>query len=343
MASGPGSRRRRSVGLRWGLVGASDIAATSIVPAIRAQPGSSVAAVFSRSATRGTDYAARHGIGRSTVRLDDLLADVDAVYVSSTNDLHREQTLAAAAAGRHVLCEKPLALTRDDAVAMVEACRREGVVLATNHGRRGDPALRAARDLVRTGRLGTPLAARADGAGLLPERLRGWRLSDPAAGAGVVLDLVVHEADTLRFVLADEPVAVHASTAAQGLASGGVEDAAMGVLRMASGLLASFYCSFTTPCGPSGLEVHGTEASMVTRRQPGSAATLVLRRPDGSHDVALPDAPPVGEVTVAAFEAAVRGDGVPTATGEDGLRSLDVALAVAESARDGRVVDLPGY
>ena len=328
-----------SSGLRWGIIGASDIAATSIIPAIRAQPGSTVVAVYSRSAERGTTYAATQGISRSHDRLEAVLQDVDAVYVSSTNDLHESQTVAAAGAGRHVLCEKPLALDRAGAIAMVEACRTAGVVLATNHGRRHDPALRAARDVIRSGRLGTPLAVRTANGSLLPERLRGWRLDDPHAGAGVVLDLVVHEADSLRFVLEDEPVSVHASVATQGMAAGSVEDGVMGVLRTAGGVMASFYCSFATPCGPNGMEVHGTQASLRTGHSRG-APRLTLQHPGGEEDVVLPPAQPVGIATVAAFEAAVRGEGAPTATGEDGLRSLEVALATLRSAREGRVVPI---
>jgi len=328
-----------AAGLRWGLIGASDIAAGSIIPAIRSQPASSVVAVYSRSAARGADYAGRHGIGRHHDDLGALLAqDVDAVYVSSTNDLHHSQVVAAAQAGKHVLCEKPLSMDHATGAAMVLACQEAGVVLATNHGRRHDPAVRAVRDLLSSGRLGTPLAARTANGTSLPERLRGWRLTDPGAGGGVVLDLVVHEADTLRFVLGDEPTAVHATTATHRLATGGLEDSVMGVLHMAGGLLASFFCSFATPYGPTGLEVTGTEGAVTTRRGTGGAPGLVLEHAGGVEDVVLPAAGPVGEATVAAFEAAVRGEGPPTATGQDGLRSLDVALATLESARGGRRV-----
>ncbi len=328
-------------GLRWGLVGASDIAAQSIIPAVRAQPGGAVVAVHSRSPERGAAYARQHGIPRSHGSLEALLADdeVDAVYVSTTNDRHHDEVVAAAAAGRHVLCEKPLALTLADAADAVARCAGAGVVLATNHGRRGDPALRAAREAVRSGRLGVPLAARTCTAVVLPERLRGWRLRDPAAGGGAALDVLVHDADTLRFVLDDEPVAVQAAVAARGLAAEGgepaVEDTVAGVLEMASGLLASFLVSFTTPHGTSGVEVHGEHASLLTRRGP-EGPSLVLRSPAGEEAVALPPAPPVGVSTVAAFEAAVRGRGRPSATGEDGLASLAVALGALESAAQGR-------
>jgi 1,5-anhydro-D-fructose reductase (1,5-anhydro-D-mannitol-forming) len=325
-------------GLRWGLIGASDIAATSIIPGISARPGSRVIAVYSRSAQRGEAYARRHGIERSYHHLDGLLADpeIDAVYVSTTNDRHYGETIAAVGAGRHVLCEKPLALNLRDAREMVDAAARAGVVLATNHGRRHDPAMRAARDVVRAGTMGNPLAARTSAAFLLPERLRGWRLQD-RIGGGVTLDLLVHDADTLRFVLDDDVEAVQAATWRSGEdRAGGAETFVGGVLTMAGGLVASFLCSFGTPYGGgSSLEVFGEQASLRASRQPGSPSGLVLRTATGEEPVPLPEGPPVGEATVAAFEAAVRGEGPPTATGEDGVASLAVALAARESARTG--------
>ncbi|WP_448626461.1 Gfo/Idh/MocA family protein [Geodermatophilus sp. URMC 64] len=319
--------------MRWGLIGASDIAAGSIIPGIRAQAGSRVVAVHSRSAERGAAYARAHGIDRAYDTLPALLADpeVDAVYVSTTNDRHAEEAIAAAAAGRHVLCEKPLALSLADARAMVDAADRAGVVLATNHGRRNDPALHAARDVVQAGVLGTPLAARTATAVLLPEQLRRWRLRGEAGG-GVALDLLVHDADTLRFVLADDVVAVQAGAQPAG---GAAETRLAGVLTTAAGLLATFLCSFDTPHGDSTLEVFGSEAALRAWRQPGRPSGLILRTPSGEEPVALPEAPPVGVATIAAFEAAVRGEGRPTATGEDGVASLAVALAALESARSG--------
>jgi 1,5-anhydro-D-fructose reductase (1,5-anhydro-D-mannitol-forming) len=329
--------------LRWGLIGASDIAATSLIPAIRAL-GSTATAVYSRSAGRGAEYARKHDIPNSFDDLQALLSDgIDAVYVSTTNERHHEETLAAAAAGKHVLCEKPLALSLDAATDMVRACRSAGVVLATNHGRRHDAGLRTAREIVRSGRLGSVISARTSNAVELPERLRGWRLTDVSAGAGVVLDLVVHEADSLRFVLDQDPVQVTALTGSHGMASEGVDDEVMGVLRMGSGLLASYACSFITPCGHVGLDVNGTDASLSVQRLPGHEPSAVLRHRSGQEEIPLPDAIPPGEATVRDFEAAVRGEGAPTASGEDGLRSLAVALASLESARSGQTVTLDSF
>ena len=96
----------------------------------------------------------------------------------------------------------------------------------------------------------------------LPQRLRGWRLTRPESGGGVVLDITVHDADTLRFDLNDDPVEVTAMTTSQGLAQAGLPDGIMGVIRFRSGLLAQFHDAFTIGHTPTGFEVHGTEGSI---------------------------------------------------------------------------------
>src|SRR5690606_1247945 len=100
------SRKERLMTVKWGLIGASTIASQWVIDAIRADGAGEVVSVMSSNAERGRAYAGQHGIARSTDSLDAFLSDpeVDAVYISTTNELHRDQTLAAAAAGKHVLC-----------------------------------------------------------------------------------------------------------------------------------------------------------------------------------------------------------------------------------------------
>ena len=111
----------------WGLVGASTIASEHVIGAIRAN-GHEIVTVMSGDAGRGADYATRHRIPASTTDLAGLLATpgLDAVYISTTNEKHRPQALAAIAAGKHVLCEKPLAMTAPEAAEMVRAAQAPG-------------------------------------------------------------------------------------------------------------------------------------------------------------------------------------------------------------------------
>jgi 1,5-anhydro-D-fructose reductase (1,5-anhydro-D-mannitol-forming) len=324
---------------RWGVIGASTIAREWVIPAIRAT-GGEVVAVMSADAERARAYAQAQDIARATTALNELLgADIDAVYVSTTNELHREQTLAAAAAGKHVLCEKPLALTLPEAREMVAACARAGIVMATNHHLRNAAAQRAIRAALAAGRIGRPLFARVFHGVFLPPHLQGWRIKTPSAGAGVVMDITVHDADTLRFILDDEPAEVTAFTQEGGMSGAGIEDGVMGVLRFRSGLLAQFHDAFTTRHAVTGLEVHGTDGSLIgtgcmTQRPVGE---LTLRTSAGVEAVPL-DHENLYVRALRAFHAAMRGESPPVANGEDGVRSLAVALAVLESARSGRAV-----
>lgn len=169
--------------VRWGLIGASTIARQFMINAIRSQPDGEIVSVMSSSAERAAAYAKENGIAKGVASLKALLGSgVDAVYISTTNELHLEQALAAAKAGKHVLCEKPLALNTDDARKIVAACKDAGVVLGTNHHLRNAGAHRAMRQAIAVGRIGKPVAARVFHSVYLPPHLQGWRIEKPEAG-----------------------------------------------------------------------------------------------------------------------------------------------------------------
>jgi 1,5-anhydro-D-fructose reductase (1,5-anhydro-D-mannitol-forming) len=321
---------------RWGLIGATTIAREWMIAAIRAEKGE-IAGVMSTNAARGAAYAAEHNIPLATTSLEELFGKVDAVYVATTNDLHHGQVLAAAKAGKHVLCEKPLALNLAEAREMVAACKAAGVVMATNHHLRNAATHRAMRAAIKEGRIGRPLFARVCHAVYLPEHLQNWRIKDPKTGAGAVMDLTVHDTDTLRFVLGDEPVAVTAMIQQAGMGEGDIEDGVMGVARFKSGLLAHFYDAFTSRYAKTAFEVHGSEGSLfgencMTQRAIG---TVTLRDKEGEAPLPLVQEN-LYERSVRAFHAAIAGEGQPSASGEDGVRSMAMAIATLEAARSGR-------
>jgi 1,5-anhydro-D-fructose reductase (1,5-anhydro-D-mannitol-forming) len=310
-----------------------------MIPAVHAVDDACAVGVFSTSAERAARLVQEAGLERAYPSLDALLGDpaIDAVYVSTTNDLHAEQTVAAARAGKHVLCEKPLALSLSDAVRMREACADSGVVLGTNHHLRGAPTIRAMRELVAGGAIGDVVAGRVFHTTLLPDAMRTWRLNRPEAGAGVIFDLTVHDVDTIRFLLGDEVAEVTAVTANQGMGECAVEDSAMGVLRMRGGQLVSFHDAFTVPHAGTGVELHGTTGSLVGRdvMSPEPVGDVFLRRLNMTEPVDITERWPLYENTIRRFDAAVRGHGEPLASGDDGIASLAVAVAALESARCG--------
>jgi 1,5-anhydro-D-fructose reductase (1,5-anhydro-D-mannitol-forming) len=327
--------------MRWALIGASTIAGQYMVRAIRAQYGQ-ISHVLSGSAERARVFADEHQILQSGTDLDELLGDgeVDAVYISTTNEKHLPQALAAIRAGKHVLCEKPLSLTLEDASAMVRAADQARLVFATNHHLRCSGSHRAVRALIASGRIGRVLSLRLHHAVFLPPHLQGWRINAPDAGGGVIPDITVHDADVARFLLDEDPVSVVAQMASSGLGDG-VEDSAVSVWAMPSGAMVMSHESFTHPFAGSGLEVHGTEGSIFAR-------DVMTQNPVGSIELVTAygreainfDRHDLYAEGVRRFHAAIAGDGEPAATGLDGVKSLAVALAVREAAARGVRIDV---
>ncbi|MCF1709275.1 Gfo/Idh/MocA family oxidoreductase [Tabrizicola sp. J26] len=322
--------------MRWALVGASTIAEQFMIDALRAT-GQDVAIVVSTSAARAKDFASAQGIAAATTDLKAALADpaIEAVYISSTNEKHFAQAMAAIGAGKHVLCEKPLGMTLDEATRMVRAAEAANLVFATNHHLRCSGSHRAVRDLILAGRVGRVLSLRLFHAVHLPENLRGWRINDAGAGGGVIPDIAVHDADVVRFLLDEDPVTVVAQSTSSGMGEG-VEDSAMSVWSMPSGTMVFSHESFTHPFAGSGLEVHGTEGSIFARgvmtQQPVGEIELVTK----AGREAVPYSPHNLYVqAVRQFADAVAGKGQVAASGRDGIKSLAVALAVRDAARTG--------
>ncbi len=220
--------------MNWGLIGASTIASEYVIGATKSQ-GFEIASVMRGDAARGTDYADRHAIpGSTTDRLEMLAStEIDAVYISTTNEKHYPQAMAAITAGKHVLCEEPLAMSSAEAAEMVRAAAAQDVVIATKLRNAGSH--QAIRNLSADGRIGTALSVRVFQAVHLSPRLQGWRINDASAGGGVIPDITVHDADTVRFNLSEDPTPVAAMAGVSGMGAG-VEDSAMSVWSMPSGV-----------------------------------------------------------------------------------------------------------
>lgn len=323
--------------LRWALLGASDIAATKVLPALRAV-GDTAVVVRSGNRDHGERWARDNAMPESVTDVAAAVDrdDVDAVYVSSVNGLHREHVEAAAAAGKHVLSEKPLALSLDDARAMVAACHGAGVVLATNHHLPASATHRALRRAVRDGQVGEVRAVRVFHAVQLPARLAGWRLDDPVGG-GVVLDVTVHDAAAVAAILGSRAVSVTATGLNQDNAAGGPLDAVMTTAQWAGDVLVQTHDAYNNPHLPTGLHILGTRGALVADNcnTPEPVGDVALWRDGRPEPVDVGPRDDVYEVTIRAFDAAVHGAGDVLVTGEDGVASLALSLAVLESLRTG--------
>ena len=226
--------------VRWGVLSTARIATEKVIPGIRRAPNCEVLAIASRDADRATAVAARLGIPRPYASYEELLADpdVDAVYIPLPNHLHAEWTLAAARAGKHVLCEKPLAMTASDAQLLVDGCRDAGVLLMEAFMYRLHPSWVAARELVASGRIGRLTAV---------SSWFSYFNDDPANirnildfGGGAVYDIGCYCINLSRMLFGTEPVQVQSSIRRD--PDNGVDVLASAILDFGAGL-ASFTCS----------------------------------------------------------------------------------------------------
>jgi len=333
-----GTNNQRFSAMRWGLIGASTIAAEWMIDAIRAN-GGHIMGVASGSAEHGKAYAEKHDIPESFTSVDALLdLGLDAVYISSVNNKHKAQLEAAAARGCHIYCEKPLTLTLKEALSMIDTCKGFNVQFATNHHLRWAASHQAIRQAIADGVIGEVRSARVFHAVYLPPHLQGWRVDNPGAGGGVVLDITVHNCDILAFLLGEYPTTVTSMTDIKALGQG-LEDEAMSVWRYPSGVLAYTHESFVTPDAGNGIEIHGSAGSLigenVMTQQP--IGTVYLQR-DGARTELTVSPQGLYTAAVADFVSAINEVRAPACDGVAGTKSLAVALAVLDSAQRGQHV-----
>jgi predicted dehydrogenase len=247
--------------LRWGIIGCGDVAEKKGGPALYQAQGSELIAVMRRDLAQAEDFAQRHGARRAYDTVEALLADpeVDSVYIATPPHLHCPQTLLAAAAGKHILVEKPMALSVAECDQMIAACRKFNVSLHMAYYRRYWPKFRAIKAALEAGELGVVLGARLQLCTRAP--VSGWRVAPAISGGGHVVDVGSHRLDMLCFLLGD--VAEVHGFAANRLAHHSAENDTVFVLRFASGVVASAGFHFHTRPSRDVLEIFGSEATLL--------------------------------------------------------------------------------
>jgi 1,5-anhydro-D-fructose reductase (1,5-anhydro-D-mannitol-forming) len=337
--------------LNWGILGAGDIAQRNVAPAIGRIEGASLVAVMSRRMERARAFADRNGgrDGRPAAydTLDAFLAhpDLQAVYVASPNALHAEHVIAAARAGKHVLCDKPMALSVPDCERMIEACDQAGVTLGVVFQNRYHPAhVRAARELA-AGTLGELQYASAQLCVGRPRgHWQGWRLDPAVAGSGAIVGQAVHPIDILRFILDSEVVEVQAMTD-QNPPQRPVDDLACMVLRFANGVHATVVAGTILPRSTNDVVIYGSDARLqcaaTLGTQPaGVQQRLRLQREGDELDEDYSQSTSADRFAAMMddFGRCAREHRTPPISGHNGLQMVKIANAVLESSQTGRAV-----
>jgi 1,5-anhydro-D-fructose reductase (1,5-anhydro-D-mannitol-forming) len=327
--------------LGWGIVGLGRIAGTEIAPAIAASAGSTLASVVSRDQGRAEAFAREHGAAGALDDYAKMLTDpaVGAVYIATPNAQHAEQVIAAARAGKHVLCDKPLAVTVPDARRCVEECRSAGVGLGITFQTRFYDGMAEAAALVRDGGIGRVVTAEAQigTRGNLP---KGWRTDPAVAGMGTLNNIGVHALDILRYLIGSEVTDVAAMTGSE--PGFEVDTTDLVLLRFGNGTLAQLNASQAVPYPRDDIALYGTEGRVLAPNlsRPDRDAEMSFITRDGERTFPASSRGSYLRL-IEAFADAVTSGRDPSPSGEDGLRSVEITTAIADSVLQRRVVPLP--
>lgn len=353
MDAGPANDPQLEPASGFAIVGAGMIAQYH-AEAIARTPGARLVAVCRADAARAAETEARFGVPGETSYAALLeRPDVEVVCICTPSGLHAEQTLAAAQAGKHVLVEKPMALTLSDADAMIQACRQWGVLLGVALQRRTDPAFAAAQVAMAGGALGRLVLG-----GVMVPYLRSQDYYDSAAwrgtwkldGGGVLMNQGIHLLDLLLWYLGDvAQIQAQMTTLAHAIE---VEDCISATVRFTNGALGSVVATTAAAPGyPHRVEVYGERGGMQLEGErivrwesemlphvPGLAVspsgTTAAGAGSNPHGISQEG----HQRLIADFVAALRDKRQPVVPGEEGRRSLELALAIYGAAKTGRRV-----
>jgi predicted dehydrogenase len=241
--------------LRWGILSTANIGTEKVIPGIQGAARCEVVAIGSRDGRLARSVADRLGIERAHGSYEALLADpdLDAVYIPLPNHLHAEWTMAAARAGKHILCEKPLAMTAADAERMAEVCAAEGVQLMEAFMYRLHPSWVAVRELVASGRIGRLTAVQSWFSYFNDDQTNIRNIRE--VGGGALYDIGCYNVNLSRMLFGEEPVHVSATIARDPVS--GVDTTTSAILEFESGV-ATFTCS-TRAEPDQRVHVYGTE------------------------------------------------------------------------------------
>ncbi len=307
--------------MRWGFIGTGAHATQVVAPALKAAAGQSLAGALGSGPAKSAAFAETFG-GRAYASLDELLADpaCDAVFISTPNDQHRAQTEAAAAAGKHVLVEKPMALTADDCRAMIDACKAAGVTLGLGFQRRLHPVAREVKRLIDDGALGEIVVMRAEfHTAYAP--WTNWRADAAKAGSDILGAVGVHLYDLMCWFDRSEVVDVAAIVDVS--PETGLDQTIAANLLFDSGAMAATSITRRAKAQHNGVWVYGTKGMAGGPAVLGanSDGRLMTRLDDTYAERELP-MPDMFTEQFNVFAEAVRTGTSPMATGEDGLRSV---------------------
>jgi 1,5-anhydro-D-fructose reductase (1,5-anhydro-D-mannitol-forming) len=246
--------------VRYGIIGFGGFAERTILPAINKSETSELVAIQKRDINIAREKAKQYAIPLAFSRVEELVssAEIDAVFIGSSNHAHCRETLLAAASGKHVLVEKPMAMNTAEAHRMIEACQKNNVRLMVGHMVRYSPLVQRIKHLIKDGEIGDVIYTRSEF--FYDARLskRTWLMDRTIAGGGPVFDIGVHCLDTVRYILGADIIGVQAVLQPVPT-SKETEKTSLVSLKFSSGVVGSIFVSFAAGFRRSVLEFIGSD------------------------------------------------------------------------------------
>jgi UDP-N-acetylglucosamine 3-dehydrogenase len=346
------------VPVRYGIIGCGAIAQRRHIPECCANPDSKLAALADPVPGRAEGLCKQSGDGKAKAYADykEMLKDpnVDAVVVAGPNSLHAQQSIEALRAGKHVLCEKPMATTREDARAMIDAAKKAGKFLMIGQNQRLMPSHIRAKVILQTGRLGKVLAFRTafkhpGPEGWSVDAAKSWFFKKGQAIMGVTGDLGVHKADLMRWMLEQEftEVGGFIATLDKRDAEGNLidlDDNAYLTLRTSGGVIGSMILSWTNYGAEENYTVlYCEKGSLSIGIDPVYGVQVEYRNGDRElHKVGemATNVKQVASGIIDSFTKNILANKPPEINGEEGYKSLDVILTAMDAAKQGKTLKI---
>jgi predicted dehydrogenase len=334
--------------IRWGLIGAGDIARKRVAAALRDGAGGELVAVSRARAELAAAFAQDFGARRWYAEWRELIADpeIDAVYVATPVDLHAAHTIAAAEAGKHVLCEKPLGLDVTECDAMIAACRANGVRLGVAYYRHFYPVIRRIRHLLGAGEIGEPVYAQMHAFERFdppPDFPRAWLLVRERAGGGPMFDFGCHRLEVLLTCFG--PVRTLSAVVANVVLHRDVEDTAAALLQFERGVCATLAVTHVAAESRDTFEIVGSRGSLRVGSLNKGDLTIVRETTPGTLASTVEHHPPAANLhqpLVEEFNAAMREGRDPAVPGEAGREVAALEDAIYAGWRAERPLDTVG-
>ncbi len=324
--------------IRWGIIGAGDVCEVKSGPGFQKANHSELVAVMRRDGDKARDFARRHGVPKWYDDADALIndPDVNAVYIATPPYAHKDYTIRAAAAGKPVYVEKPMALDHDACRAMIDACTLAGVPLYVAYYRRALPKFLAIKDLIDSGAIGEPRSVivthhRPDAPDLDPADPP-WRYQPAISGGGIFVDMGSHMLDLLDFLLG--PISTVEGSAGNQAGRYPAEDTVSAAFTFESGVRGVGNWCYCSAADVDRTEIHGSAGSIVFDTFAGGR--FALTTPDGSETFDRPFPPHVQQPLIQTVVDALRGVGTCPSSGESAARTtrvIDRVLAGYRAAR----------